>query len=73
MIHTFIDCPIVSKLWKKSENWLKRIIDPFLKFGEKKVFGLEISDSFINRAILATKQVIYKNRQMGGKVQLKRG
>ena len=65
MIHAFIDCPIVSEFLKKNENWLTKTIDPFLKLGHvEKIFGLEISDSFINRAILATKQVIYNNRQM---------
>ena len=34
---------------KKIENWLKRMIDPFIKFADiEKIFGIEISDSFID-------------------------
>ena len=64
--YAFIECLSVKRLWIDVENWLNVSVDPYLKIGDlQTIFGFKLPDCFINRAILTTIQIIYKNRQTG--------
>ena len=64
--YAFIECLSVKRLWIDVENWLNVSVDPYLKIGDlETIFGFKLPYCFINRAILTTIQIIYKNRQTG--------
>ena len=71
LLHGFIECPLVANFWNEVESWLKTLVDPHIKLGEvEKIFGWDSSEGIINRSIITTIQIIYKNRQTGKNYQL---
>ena len=55
-------------LWKDVEHWIKNVEDPHAKIGEvEKIFGTKSTECIINRAIIASIQIIYRKRQTGKK------
>ena len=71
LTHPFIECPHVVDFWRNVEQWVKHIEGPHIKIGEsEKIFGSKNLDCFTYRAIMATTQIIYRNRQSGKKYAL---
>ena len=64
--HAFLQCTRVKKIWNDIETWLKRNVDIHLKLTDReKIFGLnEKNENIVMKTIIATKRVIYRNRQI---------
>ena len=70
--HAFLECPEVIILWKDIERWLRVHVDSKISISDTdKILGQGLSNSIIEKAITATKKAIYRNRQYGGKHNLK--
>ena len=66
LVHAFINCAAVKEFWKKIESWLQQVAETHTKIGDiEKIFGLDTSGCFINRAITFSIQVIYQKLQLG--------
>ena len=64
--HAFITCRSVSEFWREVEQWLQTNIDGTIKISNlEKIMGTGNPGSVIDKSILATKKVIYRNRQQG--------
>ena len=64
--HMFLECHTTINLWKQVEFWVKTVTSNSLKLTDfDKIFGFQQRDKTINRIILITKIVIYKNRISG--------
>ena len=63
--HAFIECTEVVSLWKSVEKRILETIGPGIKIGNiEKIFGIASYYHILDKFILATKQLIYKNRQI---------
>ena len=64
--HAFLNCRAVTNLWMEVERWLRQVIDGGIKISDiEKIMGTGSQDDIIDKTILATKKVIYRNRQSG--------
>ena len=64
--HAFLNCATVVKLWKDIEHWLRMYIGGTIKISNlEKIMGTGNIDSIVDKTIIATKRVIYENRQIG--------
>ena len=64
--HTFLDCPMVIKLWKQIEKWLQNTLETGIKIDDiDKIFGRNISEKIINKTIMCAKTTIYNNKKTG--------
>ena len=62
--HAFIECKMAKKIWTNVEKWLQQYIERNIKISDiDKIFGMNMQRNFIDKTILATKMVIYRNRQ----------
>ena len=64
--HAFLQCTMVKQIWNDIETWLKRNVDNHLKLTDReKIFGVEgKNENIVMKTIIATKRVIYRNRQI---------
>ena len=70
--HAFLECPEVITLWKDIERWLRAHVDSKISISDTdKILGQGSTNSIVEKTITATKKVIYRNRQYGGKYSLK--
>ena len=70
--HAFIYCNTVTKLWKEVENWLRTHVDGHISLTDvDKVLGTPIGDNIVYKTIMATKRVIYRNRQKDNQYSLR--
>ena len=64
--HAFIECKMAKKIWSSVEKWLQQYIERGIKVSDiDKIFGMNMQGNFIDKTIIATKMVIYRNRQKG--------
>ena len=64
--HAFIYCTAVVKFWKDIEHWLRRYIEGTIAISNiEKIMGKGNMDNIVKKTIIATKGMIYKNRQIG--------
>ena len=64
--HAFLYCETVKAFWGEVENWLKRYIDNSIKISEvEKIMGTGVLNDIVDKTLIATKRVIYRNRQIG--------
>ena len=64
--HAFLTCETVKIFWNEVEQWLLRNIGVNIKISNiEKIMGTSSTDDIIDKTILATKRVIYRNRQEG--------
>ena len=64
--HMFLECHATIDLWKQVEFWVKVVTSKTLKLTDfDKTFGFQQRDTTIDRIILITKIVIYKNSISG--------
>ena len=64
--HAFLYCKTVKNFWGEIESWLKRHIDNSIKIPDMdKIMGTGQPEGIIDKTIIATKRVIYRNRQIG--------
>ena len=62
----FLECHATIDLWKQVEFWVKVVTSKTLKLTDfDKIFGFQQRDTTIDRIILITKIVIYKNSISG--------
>ena len=62
----FLECHTTINLWKQVEFWVKTVTSNSLKLTDfDKIFDFQQKDKTINKIILITKIVIYKNRISG--------
>ena len=70
--HAFIYCTAVVKFWKDIEHWLRRYIEGTITISNlEKIMGTGNMDNIVQKTIIATKGVIYKNRQIGKNYHIK--
>ena len=70
--HAFLYCNTVTKLWKEVETWLRIHVDGHISLNNvDKVLGISKGDNIVYKTIMATKKVIYRNRQKGSQYSLR--
>ena len=70
--HAFLKCPDVTTLWKDIERWLRAHVDAKVSISDiDNILGQGSTNSIKEKTITATKKVIYRNRQHGGKYNIK--
>ena len=70
--HAFIYCETVNLFWKKIERWLQIYINGTIKICNiEKILGTGDPNNIVDKMIIATKRVIYKNRQTGKSYNIK--
>ena len=64
--HAFLYCESVKNFWRDVENWLKLHIDRTIKIPDiEKIMGTGHLENILDKTLIATKRVIYRNRQSG--------
>ena len=64
--HAFIQCATVRNFWNEVERWLRQVIDGSIKISDiEKIMGTGYLENITDKTIIATKKVIYRNRQSG--------
>ena len=59
-------------MWKDIEKWLRAHVDSKISISDvDKILGQGLENSIIEKTITATKKVIYRKRQHGGKYNIK--
>ena len=70
--HAFLHCNAVTKLWKEVEAWLRLHVDVHISLNNvDKILGTPKGDNLVYKTIMATKKIIYRNRQKGSRYSLK--
>ena len=70
--HAFLFCDSVKKLWYDVQQWLRRYIDGGITIPNRdKIMGIGHPASIVEKTIMATKRVIYRNRQEGAQYSLR--
>ena len=68
----FLHCNAVTKLWKEVEAWLRLHVDVHISLNNvDKILGTPKGDNLVYKTIMATKKIIYRNRQKGSRYSLK--
>ena len=64
--HAFLNCEKVIVFWKEVERWLRTEIDNSINISNiEEIMGTGTLECIVDKTILATKRVIYRNRQKG--------
>ena len=64
--HAFLYCETVKIFWNEVEQWLRLHIDTSIKLSNlEKIMGTDTTENIIDKTIIATDRVIYRNRQQG--------
>ena len=69
--HAFIYCNIAVNIWKEIENWLRVHVDGHISITDvDKICGIDQEENIVYKMIMATKKVIYRNRQVNTKYSI---
>ena len=69
--HAFVTCHTVKIFWNEVENWLRTKVEGNIKISNiEMIMGTGTPECIKDKAILATKRVIYRNRQLGNAYSL---
>ena len=70
--YAFLICDMANKIWNDIEQWLRIHIDSAIKISNiDKIMGMTSTDDIVDKTIVATTRVIYRNRQQGKPHSLK--
>ena len=70
--HAFLYCDMVKQKWRDVEQLLRTYIDGATTISNiEKIMGMTLTDDIVDKTILATTRVIYKNRQEGKPYSIK--
>ena len=67
-VHAFVECRQIARLWRQVEMWLRiEHVDRHAKITDLKgPLGQKKENYLMNAVLLATKEMIYRKRQIGG-------
>ena len=64
--HAFLFCDMVKNIWREVEQWSRVHIDGTIKISNiEKIMGTSSTGDLLDKIIIATTRVIYRNRQQG--------
>ena len=70
--HAFLNCDTVRKLWHENEQWFRSNIDRTIRISDMdEILGQGENDYIVDKTIMATICVIYRNRQLAKQYNFK--